>query len=64
MSFLSQDLNGGVFVDGDGSGGDEKLLDSSFLLIDRDNSRFQDRQGRNVVGENTKSSGERGNINL
>ena len=64
MGLLSQDLNRGVLVDGDRTGGDEKLLDSSFLLIDRDNSRFQDRQGRNVVWKDTKSSRERGNINL
>ena len=64
VDLLGQDLNGRVFVNGDGAGGDEELLDGAILLVDRDHSGLEDRQGRNVVGKDTKSSRERGDVNL
>ena len=64
VDLLGQDLHRGVLVDGDGAGGDEELLDGAILLVDRDDSGLENGQGRNVVGKDTKSSRERGNINL
>jgi hypothetical protein len=64
MCLLGKDLNRGIFVDGDRSGGDKELFDGAIVLEDGHDSGSQHGQGGNMVGKDTKRSGERGNIDL
>ena len=64
VNLLSKDLNRGILVDGDWSRRHEELVGGTVILVDCDDSRFQNCECWNMIGEDTESSREWGNIDL
>ena len=61
---FGQQLHARVFVDGDGAGAHEELLDVALALGDGHHARLEHGQSGHVVGEYAERAAQRGHVHL
>merc|ERR1719250_484762 len=64
MSFLSQNLDRRIVIDGDGARRDKEFLSTAIVLVDSDDTWLQHSQAGDMRWEDTECSRERWDINL